>query len=96
MAAFLMILISASLSLADHASPNTAQDELLLRGWQHQDRIACKSLLPGHFYEAGNEESSVEILALKENDFFVSKLPLPEEPYECHPITAPHFIEEIP
>jgi hypothetical protein len=96
MAASLLLLVSAAVGLAGGGSgPPPAERRLLARGWQRADHVACGPLREGAYYEAANEEGSAELLALPEGAALVSRLPLPEPPYDCREITEPHFVEEI-
>jgi hypothetical protein len=95
MAASLFVLIAAALSLAPGGEAGGDAAGLRARGWQSADRAACEQLRSGAYYEIGNEEGTVEALALADGSLLASRLPLPEAPYECREIPEPHFVEEI-
>ncbi|MGZ3651834.1 MAG: hypothetical protein ACXWR1_08330 [Bdellovibrionota bacterium] len=96
MAASALLVVSGAVSLSSEPAPSSQPPSLLAaRGWAALDQVGCEGLLPGHYYEVGNEETTAEIFAFEEGRFFASRLPLPEAPYACRPINEPHFVEEI-
>jgi hypothetical protein len=98
MAASALLVISGAVGLSGGPAQPFAQmpHQLTARGWSALDQVGCEGLLPGHYYEVGNEESTAEIFAFEEGRFLASRLPLPEPPYACRPIFEPNFVEEIP
>jgi hypothetical protein len=95
MLASLSLTVSAALSLSGSATPaGDAAAALRARGWQETGHLVCGDLRPGAYYEAGNEESSAELLALPGGGALVSGL-LPDPPYACREIPGPQFVEEI-
>lgn len=96
MVACLLLVISAAVGLAGPAEEAGGEAGLRARGWQALDRVTCEGLLAGRYYELGNDDATVELFVAGPDNLWVSRLPLPEPPYECHEIPEPHFIEEIP
>ena len=93
----LMLVVSAAVGLSEESSlsadPLTAP--LLARGWVYLDHVDCDRLQPRAFYELSNERESAEFFTASDGRYLASRPALPEPPYECRPISEPHFIEEI-
>ncbi len=91
----LALCVAALLSLRQESGGLSAEAKgLLLAGWELSGPIQCGPLLPGHYYELSNEDSSLEIFVDQETILSASQASL-EPPYECRKIPKPNNVQEI-
>jgi len=91
----LSLIVSAALGLQGKPT-QTIPPNLRAHGWQHLDGApGCAGLRAGSYFEAGNDEGTVELYALDDGGVLASRAVLPPAPYDCHLIPKPLFVEEI-
>jgi hypothetical protein len=95
MVASLLVLVSAAVGLAGGENADTRASILLSRGWFPAGRAHCTGWKSGVYYELANDDTSAELYSLGDDSSLASRLPLPEEPYQCREIPGPSFVEEI-
>ena len=91
---FLMISAFCKISASREEIPMT--ESLQKRGWKTLSSSPCANLAPEHFYEAIGETASLEFYLSPSGEILASTESYPDSVYQCHPITEPTFIEEIP